>query len=82
MNTLKNILKQRDITISSFAKDISASSQQVCNWFNRGKIPKDFIIPIAKALNITLEEAINLKASSENISSIQDEKQLPMKEER
>ncbi len=69
MNTLKNILEQRQIKIADFARGISATSQQVCNWFDRGNIPKNFILPISKFLNIPLEEALKLKASSVSVTN-------------
>ncbi|WP_418186759.1 helix-turn-helix domain-containing protein [Aliarcobacter lanthieri] len=67
MKTLKDILEYRKIKISDFAKDISATSQQICNWFSRGNIPKKFVIPISKTLNIPLENVVQLKASNKNI---------------
>lgn len=69
MNTLKKILEKEQIKIADFARGISATSQQVCNWFDRGNIPKNFIIPISKFLNMPLEEAIKLKASDVSITN-------------
>ena len=69
MNTLKNTLEQKQIKIADFARAINATSQQVCNWFERGNIPKNFIVPISRFLNIPLEEALSLKASSKSITN-------------
>lgn len=63
MKTLKNILKEKEIKTADFARGINATPQQVCNWFDRGNIPKNFIAPISKYLNMKLEEVFILKAS-------------------
>lgn len=61
--SLKQILEDENIKICIFADKISATSQQVCNWFSRGNIPKNYIEPIAKELDMDIKDAINLKAS-------------------
>ena len=64
MKTLQEILKDKKISITSFAKEINGTSSQVCNWFSRGDIPSRHIPAVSRILNIKLEKAFKLKASN------------------
>lgn len=64
MKTLKQILEERNITQASFSRSIEVTPQVLGNWFLRGDIPKDFIKPVARELKLSLDVAIDLKASN------------------